>query len=85
VLRFFVENTLAAELRRIPQAIVLPLGKCTASVLKYLNDLGMLEEERCCYGFPHPSGMNGHRNKLFEKSKQLLMHKLEHWFYYCDT
>jgi hypothetical protein len=56
----FIDNMLAEELQRLPQAVIIPLGKSVSTVLKYLT--GRIDRRRCLLGFPHPSGANGHRS-----------------------
>lgn len=58
-------------------ALVIPLGKTTENVIQNIqikNDL-----HTYLFGFPHPSGANGHREKQFQQNKQLLRKKIEEW------
>lgn len=52
--------------------LLVPLGKVVTEVINKLVDQGRVAERRCLFGFPHPSGANGHRKKQFEKEKSSL-------------
>ncbi|HEV2461973.1 MAG TPA: hypothetical protein VGS80_26775 [Ktedonobacterales bacterium] len=64
-LRRYVEDSLSGELRRMPQALVVPMGTAVADALRLLIDAGQLDPARCLLGFPHPSGANMHRAGQF--------------------
>jgi len=53
------------ELKIMKQALIIPLGKTVQRVLRLLVQEGKLNAEQCLWGFPHPSGANGHRLKQF--------------------
>jgi hypothetical protein len=74
-LRWFIDHVLAEELRRVPQAVIIPLGKAVSTVLEYLA--GRIEWACCLMGFPHPSGANGHRVRQFEECRERLTQQLE--------
>jgi hypothetical protein len=77
VLRWFLDNVLAEELRQVPQAVIIPLGRSVSTVLEYLADKRRIERDRCLVGFPHPSGANGHRVREFEEYRGRLAKQLE--------
>ena len=79
LLRYFVENVLAEELRSAHEAVIVPLGKSVSEVLSYLADGGHLDRERCLFGFPHPSGANGHRVREFREQLEHLRRKVKEW------
>ena len=60
---------LPAELEKVPDALIVPLGK---AVEEALGVIGMAEAERTLQGFPHPSGANGHRVKQFQRERSRL-------------
>jgi hypothetical protein len=66
ILRNYVETILAGELNRLPSAIIVPLGRVVNDSLKYLCSIDVIDPKRCLWGFPHPSGANGHRVKEFK-------------------
>src|SRR5699024_259346 len=43
--------------------LLVPLGKSVEKVFKKLMNQGDITESTCLFGFPHPSGANGHRKK----------------------
>jgi hypothetical protein len=80
LLRQQVFSTLGPELAQVPDAIVIPLGKAAQSALELLVADGVVARERCCWGFPHPSGANGHRARLFDAERSHLTQILTAWF-----
>jgi hypothetical protein len=75
----FVHEQLAAELAAIPDALVLPLGKAVEGCLRLLIAAGQLEEARCLFGFPHPSGANAHRADEFRRNEVTLRAEVARW------
>lgn len=69
-----------AELKLLHKPLIIPLGKTVETMLKELVDskeLGdTLEEKRCLWGFPHPSGANGHRHKQFADEREQMEAKV---------
>ncbi len=78
-LRFFVENILATELQTVREAVIVPLGKSVSETLGHLADAAELDRKRCLWGFPHPSGANGHRVRGFLERREHLGKQLEGW------
>ena len=76
-LRKMLETLLAPELSSLNDAIYVPLGKAATTALDHLAGLGQLDKSRCLFGFPHPSGANGHRKKQFEKNKADLSNQVK--------
>lgn len=54
------------------KVIVIPLGKVVEQTLKQLVNDKKIPDHTYLYGFPHPSGANGHRKKQFETNKEQL-------------
>jgi uracil-DNA glycosylase len=65
LLRAFLDQVLANELAMIPDAVVIPLGKTVSDALHRETDQGNIRPDRCLFDFPHPSGANGHRTRLY--------------------
>lgn len=80
VLRNMLDTVFAAELATIANCLILPLGKTVESVLEYCAAKGRLDRSRILHGFPHPSGANGHRKRIFEQNETLLRHAVTNWF-----
>jgi hypothetical protein len=80
VLHEMVFSVLAPELASVPDALIVPLGKAVEECLSALISSGLLSPDRCLFGFPHPSGGNGHRKRLFEQNRDMLKLKAASWF-----
>jgi hypothetical protein len=70
---------LAPRLAAAPDALIIPLGKAASSGVRYLVNQGAFNEERVLWEFPHPSGANGHRVRLFEHAKEGLRVRCAAW------
>lgn len=72
------------EIKKIKNDFLLiPLGKAVTEVIKELVNQGSIPEQSCLFGFPHPSGANGHRKQQFQKVKadlQCIVHKYTNHF-----
>lgn len=80
LLRRYVETRLAAELSRVPEALVVPLGKSVSEALQLLASDGRLDLSRSLVGFLHPSGGNGHRKREYAERREALQAQVSHWF-----
>jgi len=79
-LRQYVDTLLVEELEKAKRAFIIPLGRTVSSVLEYLITTGRIEEERCCLGFPHPSGANSHRRRQFDERRKTMRRRVTLWF-----
>ena len=79
MLTAYVHQLLAAELALVPQALVLPLGNAAENCLRMLIATDQLSERRCLFGFPHPSGANGHRASRFRQNHSALTAAIARW------
>ena len=77
--REMLTELLLPRLQRAPHALVIPLGLSSNSGIDYLVRLGHLQESRILRNFPHPSGGNGHRVKLFNRDKERLTEAVRAW------
>ena len=68
----YVREQLAPELTSLERACFLPLGKAVDDALRVLEDEGLIPAGRTLYGFPHPSGANGHRKRQFDSARDRL-------------
>lgn len=67
-LHAFARQSLTQELGAFGRGsapLVIPLGRAVEAALRPLADEGVLDASRCLWGFPHPSGANGHRHAQF--------------------
>ena len=63
---------LVSELKSVPSALIVPLGKAVEGTLDTLAREGSLNPNRWLSGFPHPSGANGHRVRIFNENRRSL-------------
>ena len=67
---------LVPEIESVPHAAIVPLGRSVEEVLDALGAEGKLKRKRWLSGFPHPSGANGHRARLFAENRDSLERQL---------
>jgi hypothetical protein len=75
----FLRHVLPAELALVPNALVIPLGKMVNAALARACARGSLNPSRVLLDFPHPSGGNGHRKRLYEEHKVALTDRVARW------
>jgi hypothetical protein len=73
----YVRELLAPELSMLEDAVFVPLGKSVLTVLEILEAEGRIPKDRAPYGFPHPSGANGHRARQFEEARFAMRTRLD--------
>ncbi len=64
------------ELEKLPDALIVPLGRAVEGALAYL---GLDGSRRMLRGFPHPSGGNGHRVAQFKSEYRQLRRAVRAW------
>lgn len=69
-LKSMTDQWLADEVRQLPNALWIPLGKEPTAVLRSFVDRGVLNGDRLLDGLPHPSGANAERIAYFLGRKQ---------------
>jgi hypothetical protein len=69
LLTHYVQDLLAPELTAIPDALIVPLGKSTEQCVQWLVNESALDQRRCLFGFPHPSGANVGRVAQFRATR----------------
>lgn len=76
-LRNMTDQWLVEEVRQLPGALWIPLGKEPTAVLRSFSARGLIEEQRLLSGLPHPSGANAERIAYFlgRKQRELLSAK----------
>jgi hypothetical protein len=67
-LRKWAVDSLSHELSQMDFPLLIPLGKAVEEVVRTLAAEGLVHSRQCLWGFPHPSGANGHRRKHFAKA-----------------
>lgn len=61
-------------------ALVIPLGRTVEGTLRLLVRDGGLKESQCLWGFPHPSGANGHRHRQFAERREEMERRMADYF-----
>lgn len=80
ILYSYVKKYFYNEIEKLPNVLIVPLGKAVEEVLEKMIKDNLIKEEQCLLGFPHPSGANGHRKKQFEENKMKLLSIVEEYF-----
>ncbi|WP_051524764.1 hypothetical protein [Exiguobacterium undae] len=82
LLQHYAYEHFAAELNQLPHPVILvPFGRVVESTVRTLLHQGRIKKHTVLFGFPHPSGANGHRKRQFEENKDYLIKQLEKYFY----
>lgn len=68
------------ELEGLREALIIPLGKAVERVLRRFAEQGRIPEEHVLWGFPHPSGANGHRHRQFAEHEPTMRLRLSSFF-----
>lgn len=79
-LRECAQWSLEQELGILSQALIIPLGRTVEALLQVLVSERKLDPRRCLWGFPHPSGANGHRFKQFASHEEDMIKTLQGHF-----
>lgn len=80
LLKKYIEDYFYPQVEALNHALFIPLGKSVEEILDELINSGVLKEEQCLKGFPHPSGANGHRLIQFEKNKVYMKKTIQNYF-----
>ena len=67
---------LPAELDLLPDAVIVPLGRAVEATLGHLR---LDRSHKVLWGFPHPSGGNGHRVSQFKTEYDSLRRTVRAW------
>lgn len=76
----YLWEVMLPELRAVPTAIIISLGKCASDALDTLVAADALDPARCLIGLPHPSGANGHRHAQFAGIQEEATERVAAWF-----
>jgi hypothetical protein len=79
ILRAFATQVLARTLAATPGALVVPLGRYAGEAVDLAAGASALNLGHCLVGFPHPSGGNGHRTRLFAQHRENLARTVATW------
>ena len=74
ILLKYIQKYFISEINELQNVVIIPLGKAVEEVLTYLIDNSIINNNyTILFGFPHPSGANGHRKEFFENNKKKLI------------
>lgn len=76
----YVEDYFYKEVKELEKVLIIPLGIAVEEVLLTMVSKDIIKEEQCLFGFPHPSGANGHRKKQFLSRKEQLTNKIKRYY-----
>lgn len=80
ILKEYLKKYFYKEVEKLPNTLIIPLGKAVEEVLELMIEDGLIKKEQCLLGFPHPSGANGHRKKQLEENKEKLINIINDYF-----
>lgn len=80
ILSSYIKKYFYNEVNELKDVMVIPLGIAVEEVLNNMVNEGIISAKQCLFGFPHPSGANGHRKKQFESNKKELKEKINLYF-----
>ena len=80
ILRRYLWDVMLPELRAVPNALLVALGKCASDALETLVAAEALDPARCLIGLPIPSGANGHRFAQFARVQPEMARRVADWF-----
>ncbi|MEK3853776.1 hypothetical protein [Cytobacillus sp. FSL H8-0458] len=80
ILAEYATKVFPAELTLInSHALIIPLGITVERLLRQLYTANRLTGHTILFGFPHPSGANGHRAKQFEQNNYAMTGIIRKW------
>jgi hypothetical protein len=80
LLKKYIDKTLLEEIKSIKCSIIIPLGNSVSKILEYISKDYYNINDICLFEFPHPSGANGHRKRIFEEKKKEYKNKIKNIF-----
>lgn len=80
ILYSYVRKYFYKEIDKLPNVLIIPLGKAVEEILEQMIKEKIIKKEQCLLGFPHPSGANGHRKNQFKENKDKLLDIVEEYF-----
>lgn len=80
ILNKYVRKYFYEEVEKLPNVLIIPLGKAVEEVLQMMIEEKRISKEQCLLGFPHLSGANGHRKRQFEENKDKLSKIIDQYF-----
>lgn len=80
LLQQYTDKVFPGELAEVTApALIIPLGKAVEEVVLRLAEEDKLQGHTFLTGFPHPSGVNAHRERQFQQEKNRLREQVSEW------
>src|SRR5699024_798230 len=80
MLRHYAYEIFPRELMQLKtSSLVIPLGKAAEKVVRTLAEQHEVKVHTYVFGFPHPSGANGHRQQQFQKNRIHIQRTIRKW------
>jgi hypothetical protein len=76
----YIDTLLSDAVRRVPNALIVPLGKVAEKAVSHLGECPDFDADRVLAGFPHPSPANGWRFRLWDENQASLHAQVNRWF-----
>ncbi|MBT2685552.1 uracil-DNA glycosylase family protein [Bacillus sp. ISL-37] len=80
LLTSFLAEFFEPQATLLKDALIIPLGKGVEEIVAEYTRAGIIKENNVLYGFPHPSGANGHRLHQFNSNKEKMKRKINDFF-----
>ncbi|MDO7908069.1 hypothetical protein Q5741_16780 [Paenibacillus sp. JX-17] len=80
LLRQQAAESFSRQLGMLDSPLVVPLGRMVEQELHRMAEAGQIDPSQCVWGFPHPSGANGHRWKQFAEARESMEQKIRAYF-----
>lgn len=75
----YVVAHMKRQVKLLPHAPIIPLGRSVEDMMKLLVKQGIISESKVLWGFPHPSGANGHRHQQFANKQADMTAIIKRW------
>lgn len=67
------------QAKLLPNVPIIPLGRSVEDMMRLLVKQGIINENKVLWGFPHPSGANGHRHQQFANNQADMIVIINRW------
>ena len=78
-IRMYAYEHMEEQVTMFPHIPIIPLGRKVEAIMRMLVEREIVDEARVLWGFPHPSGANGHRHQQFAEKKFSMMQQIKRW------
>lgn len=78
-IRSYALEHMRQQVTLFPQTPIIPLGRKVEAIMSLLVMEGSIDEANVLWGFPHPSGANGHRHQQFADKQSSMRQQVLRW------